>query len=96
MKRAFITLVFLALVSLSCNKDGSGIFTYCFTCTTTLTTTVSPSLSGYPQTTKSSTDECNITEKQARELESLMTKSTTTTSSGYTITVKAVCKCVKK
>jgi hypothetical protein len=95
MKKALATLCLFGLVFISCGKN-EGIFTACYTCTTTITTTTSPSLQGYPQTTTTTTTPCDLTAKQAREVEEGMTATSTTTSAGYAITVKSTCKCIKK
>lgn len=96
MKKIITTLILIALISYSCGKDGSGILTACYTCTATLVTTVSPSLTGYPQTVKTTTEPCNLTPAGARDVESALTSTSTTTSAGYNITVKQTAKCVKK
>lgn len=88
----FVSMLLLSICSVftSCSKDEDSD-TYCWKFTLKQVITASPSVSGYPQTTTTSTTQCGLTEAQADEAVSKLTTTTTTTTtsgSGYKVTVK--------
>lgn len=93
MKKTMLLLTVSALL-FACEKDSkSSSKTYCWTCTIDAVTTAT----GTPaQTTTSSIEECNITEKQAREIEKAGSGTTTSSSIGLTVTTKSTTRCIKK
>lgn len=89
MKKLIIPL--LLLVCFSCTDNTT--FDWAFTLT--LTTSISPSVSGYPQTVSSTTFQ-NCTTKEADDVVSKLTTKSITSSGGYTVTIDQKCvKCLK-
>jgi len=92
MKKVFFLSIFTMLLFISCNSSGdislSGKDDYTFV--TTITTSCSPNIQGYPQVTKSVTYQSGITEAQAKTVATTLTSTTTATTGGYTITQKMV------
>lgn len=90
MKRLFL-LLSIALLMVACSSDD-GPETNDYTFVSTLTTSISPSMAGYPQTVTSVTEQKGITEAQAKEVAAKMTYSSTATSGGYRVTTSMVTK----
>lgn len=89
-KLLFVSMLLLSVSSIlfsSCSKDEDGD-TYCWKFTLKQVITASPAVSGYPQTTTTSTTQCGLTEAQADEVVSKLSTTTTTSGSGYKVTVK--------
>lgn len=89
-----LAIMSMVLILSSCNSNGevslSGKDDYTFT--TTITMTCSPSLAGYPQTTRSVTTMKGITEAEAKDAANKLTVTSTASTGGYTIT--STMKCV--
>lgn len=80
----FAFLFLLSILTFSCSDDfGSQDWII----EMKMVTQVSPSMSGYPQTTYTTIEKLGITSKQADEIVSSLNQKTTTTSSGYTVTI---------
>jgi hypothetical protein len=92
MKKLLMSLVLFFSVSLMSCTDSNGVsgsvFTSTYQFTTTVVTTCSPSLPGYPQTVTSTTTQSGLTETEANNVCVKMTSTTTSVASGYTMTVK--------
>ncbi len=90
-------ILFLALplfLLFACNSDGELSLKDNYTFITTVTVTCSPSLEGYPQTTKMVTEVKDITAIEAKEAAKLLTYTNVSTMGGYTITQKSTCEYV--
>jgi hypothetical protein len=81
--KTICSILFIGLLTLtSCSKKD------CFQFTTTQVTSVSPALPGYPQTVSGSTSQCDITEKEAKDICGKGSSTSSSNSGGYVITVK--------
>lgn len=89
MKKIWVILI--SLLSLySCNKDDESVDNSkkeCWTFTLKQVTRINPSLSGYPQTITTKTEQCNLTEKEAEEVAAKLSTKITSSSGKYTVTV---------
>jgi hypothetical protein len=87
MKKVLFVLLLVIISSfISCGEDDD---TYCWEFNVTQVTSVSgASIPGYPQTIKSQTVQCNLTEKEADDVCNKMSGETTSTISGYTVRIK--------
>lgn len=87
MKKVLLfTSLFLILAFASCSKDDDE--KYCWKFTVKQTTTVSPVISGYPKTITSTSTQCDLTESEADEVVKKLSTTTSSSSQGYTVTVK--------
>lgn len=88
-KILFISILLLSISSVftSCSKDEDD-GQCCWKFTILHTTSISPSMSGYPQTSTDSYWQCNLTAAQADDVIKELSSTTTTNANGYTITVK--------
>jgi len=91
MKRIVLLAVMAMFVLVSCSTNDDVTLKDNYTFTTTLTTTCSPSISGYPQTTTSVTTQNGITAAQAKSAAESLTTTSTTTTGGYKITTTMKC-----
>jgi hypothetical protein len=80
----FFVLSILSFITFSCS-DPIGLQDWIIEMK--MVTTVSPSTSGYPQTTYSTVEKLDITAKQADDIVKGLSQKTTSTSSGYTVTI---------
>lgn len=86
-------LIILIFVLFACQKDE----TFCFKCTTLITTTTSGT--GYASdtdTTTSTVEKCDLTEKEADSIEKGLTSTATSKNGNITVTVKSTCTCIRK
>ena len=90
MKKALLFL-FTILVMLGCSSDDDKT-TNCWVFETKQTTSISPSMPGYPKYVTSKTTQCDLTEEQAKEVVSKLTTTVKEKSNGYTITVSTTVK----
>jgi hypothetical protein len=89
MKKLFIPL--LLFICFSCTDNA----TYDWAFTLTQTTSMSPSVSGYPKTVSSTTFQ-SCTTKEADEVVTRLTSKSVATSGGYKVTIDSKCvKCLK-
>jgi len=91
MKKILATLSLFILLSYSCEKIGNA----CYTCTTTIVTTVSVAVPGYPSTDKTVVEKCDWSASDAKKFEEDQTATATTSAGGVSATAKSTCKCVK-
>jgi len=90
MKKLILCL--FLFVSLSCTDNTS--FDWAFTLTQT--TSMSPSVSGYPKTISSTTFQNGLTTKEADDVVNKLNTKSVTTTGGYTVTIDQKCvKCLK-
>lgn len=82
----FASLLLLVALTFSCSKEDNE--KYCWKFTVKQTTSISPSMSGYPKTVTSTTTQCDLTEDEAEDAAKKLTSTTTTSANGYKITVK--------
>ncbi len=93
----FTLLLLLSLSLFACSdSDGPLIGTSDWKFTVTSTTSTSPSVTGYPQTTSTSITKNGLTTKEANDVVTSLTSTTTTSQyiAGYgtlTVTVKSTC-----
>lgn len=85
MNRLFLFIAFLCFIGCS-EKE------LCYECKTTMTTTVSVSVAGYPQTSTTTTTKCG-TEEEIADYEREGTLTSSSTVSGISATVRTVTRC---
>lgn len=91
IKNLFIIL-FFSIISISCSDSDLPVIgkaNWLFT--VKQVTSVSPSISGYPQTVISTSTGYGLTSKEADEICQKMTTTATSYSYGYTVTIKTTC-----
>jgi hypothetical protein len=81
--KTITSLMLLVCLMASCKKS----IEYCWTFTTTQTTTVSPPTSGWPQSASSVYDQCGLTEKEAEQVCKDGSSTSTSSAGGYMVTV---------
>lgn len=95
MKKVFTCLSLLAMILISCEKEGPDAPRACYKCTETVTLSPhSATAAGYPQTTKSVTEYCNWTAADAEDKEKSRTY--TVIQNGYSLKAETSAKCVRK
>lgn len=87
MKKALLLLIIAA--GLSCKKESEK--KYCWKCTTKVTYT--PSTVG---TGTSTSTVCDMSEEDKEKYEKAGSQTTTSSSGGYTVTMKSTTTCVKQ
>ena len=90
MKFIFKLSVILGFFFVSCSKNDVNL-TACYTFKTTTVTSVNVALPGYPQTINTETTQCGLTESQAMQVCQKLSSSSTSTSDGITVNIKATC-----
>lgn len=93
MKKLLLLIAIIATITIvGCSKDDKD----CYVFNTTQTTSASPSISGYPQTVTSTTEKCGLTADDALGVKKGIESTSTSTTGGYTITVRITCTYHKK
>lgn len=88
MKKLLLLLaVALLPIFSSCSKDDLTTKSS-WTFYLTQVTSISPSMKGYPQTINTTSTSSNLTEAEAEQVVKQLTTSSTSTTAGYTITIK--------
>jgi hypothetical protein len=87
------TIFILALFFSSCEKEPQ---TFCWIFTTVQTTTVTPSTPGYPQKVNSTTEQCGITEDEAKDVCNKIKSTTQSSTGGVTVKITTTCTYKKK
>ena len=93
MKKTIIILTSIFLFGFASCTDNSTTDSVkkCYTFHLHSEITSRPSQSGYPQYKSSTITKCDLTSKEAINLMSSYSSTSTTTSGGYTITTKTTC-----
>jgi hypothetical protein len=98
MKKAIFMLL-IASSFVSCTKEeslsSSSTSTSCYKFTVKQTTTCTPYVEGVNSTVTSYTEQCGLTSSDAQQVCDAMKSTSTSTSGGYTITVRTTCTYVK-
>jgi hypothetical protein len=90
MKKVSILFVALTFTAFSCKKESEK--KYCWKCITTVTMT--PSSAGGSGTSTNTV--CDQSEEQIRNYEKAGTQTTTSSSGGYTLTMKSTTHCTRQ
>lgn len=97
MKKAIFMLL-IASSFVSCTKEeslSSSSSTACYKFTVKQTTTCTPYVEGVNSTVTSYTEQCGLTSSDAQQVCDAMKSTSTSTSGGYTITVRTTCTYIK-
>ena len=95
MKKLLLVLSIILTVTASCKKEETYDFCYVFTTTSELTT-APPTVAGYPQTNVTTTEQCGLTELEAKTLATTLTTTHTQNTGLYIIVNRQVTTYKKK
>jgi hypothetical protein len=90
MKKFSILVLAIMISALSCKKESEK--KYCWKCTTKVTMT--PTSAGGSGTSTNTV--CDQSDEQIRNYEKAGTQTTTSSSGGYTVTMKSTTTCVRQ
>lgn len=91
MKKGIAVIFLVFFIGLSCQKTEDA--TFCWSCITTQVTSATGIAS---QTIKTTTSHCDLTEADAKKLQTQLTSTGTSTMGNITATVKTIASCTKK
>lgn len=93
MKKLLLIASFVGFLLLTgCEGQQKSSETFCWDFNTTIVTSISgASVPGYPQTVRSKSTQCGLTEEQAEQVVKTLTTTTTSSVQGIKATIKTTC-----
>jgi hypothetical protein len=87
MKKKFLlpSIMIVFILIQSCSKTET--VKACYTFTSKMVTSVTPSTPGYPQTTTTTSEKCDLTSEEAKDYANSMKSTTNSTQQGISVTV---------